>query len=218
MKPRLVAPALKLFSDESPIEARSYASSPGLTDACWLRSQVISPAVLRVAEEVPAPLLASANLRHSRLVRDYVLWWIRNPDVGSDFAEKTRWLRWLPGAFLLRAMTSLAYEGMIYSRGSSVLGHVFFQRRQESVFAFSTAVHRSVDGQGYSVVMLLDFLAYASRLSGITRARVGRGQNNVTSRLLARLKARETLLGWQVDADGWVTFASPAGQQLRRSA
>ena len=58
--------------------------------------------------------------------------------------------------------------------------------------------------------MLLDFVAHAAHVPGITRARVGRGRNNITRRLLARLKRHADALGWQIGDDGWVTFRHPS--------
>jgi hypothetical protein len=83
---------------------------------------------------------------------------------------------------------------------------VFFQRRGAAVHGFSTAVSAPFDGYGYSVVIMLDYVAYASQLPGVERARVGRGQNNVTQRFLQRLKKYERHLAWHVAPDGWVTF------------
>ena len=57
-----------------------------------------------------------------------------------------------------------------------------------ALHGFSTAVPEGLEGGGYAAVMLLDFVAHAAHVPGITRARVGRGRNNITRRLLARLK------------------------------
>jgi hypothetical protein len=155
---------------------------------------------------MPSPVLASTH--QTRAVRDYLIWWITHPNPTGTFAARTRWLRWLPAPWLLRAMFALGYDGLVYLRNEQVIGHVFFQRRGAHVHGFSTAVSEPFVGYGYSVVILTDYVAYASQLPGVDRARVGRGQNNVTYRFLQRLKKYEHQLAWHVGQDGWVTFHS----------
>ena len=67
-------------------------------------------------------------------------------------------------------MFALRYDGLIYVDAGAVAGHVFFQRRGPELHAFSTAVGSPFDRGGYSVVMLLDFVAYASQVPGVRRA------------------------------------------------
>ena len=105
-------------------------------------------------------------------------------------------------------MMWLGYDGFIYLRGDDILGHVYFQRRGTSMYAFSAAVNPELRGKGHAVTMIMDCLAYASQVPGVTQARVGRGQSEYNSRLLARIKARESEFGWQVDSDGWVKFCA----------
>lgn len=199
-------------------------AAPGadLASVRWLGSLVLARSVAARPLDVPVPWLVSACLKRSRraasrksaganAVRDYVLWWIAHPAAGSRFAARTRLLRRLPGGLLLRVMLALGYDGIVYPKGDTILGHVFFQRRGREVHGFSTAVGDEFDGKGHSVVMMLDYLAYAAQLRGVVRARAGRGQNTVTRRLLERIKTHEDRLGWRVDADGWVTFA-PASE------
>lgn len=112
----------------------------------------------------------------------------------------------MPGALLWRVMLWRGYDGFIYPKGDIVLGHVFFQRHATKLHGFSVAVDESHVGQGLSVMMLLDFVAYAARSPGITGARVGTGQNTASRRLLATLKEHAGDLGWRVEEDGWITF------------
>jgi hypothetical protein len=72
-------------------------------------------------------------------------------------------------------------------------------------------------GKGYSVAMLLDFVAHAHNTPGVGRVRVGAGQNNVTRRFLERIKKHESQLGWQVSLDGWVTFAGSPEAQIQNA-
>ena len=179
-----------------------------LTDTRGVLRDVLERASRKASLEVPRPVLASAHT--TRVVRDYLMWWITHPNPTGTFAARTRWLRWLPAPWLLRTMFALGYDGLIYLKDDQVFGHVFFQRRGPAVHGFSTAVSAPFAGHGYSVVILLDYVAYASQLPGVARARVGRGQNNVTQRFLQRLRKHERQLAWQVDQDGWVTFRQKA--------
>jgi hypothetical protein len=154
--------------------------------------------------QLPMPDLVSRD--RTRITRDYLVWWITHPDPAGAFAARTRWLRWLPASLLLRILFALGYDGLVYVNDEVVVGHVFFQRRGSELHGFSTAVSEPFGASGYSVAIMLDYVAYASDVPGIQRARVGRGQNNVTRRFLQRLRKHERQLEWRVDADGWITF------------
>lgn len=196
--------------------AASVVSTPGvagltecgfesvLYDTRQVLQDVLTRASRRGSLEIPSPVLASTH--QTREVRDYLLWWITHPNPAGTFAARTRWLRWLPATWLLRTMFALGYDGLIYLKDDQVIGHVFFQRRGAEVHGFSTAVSERFVGYGYSVVILTDYVAYASQVPGVNRARVGRGQNNVASRFLQCLKKYEKQLAWHVGQDGWVTF------------
>jgi hypothetical protein len=95
------------------------------------------------------------------------------------------------------------------------MGHVFYQRHGASIHGFSTAISEPFNGRGYSVVMLLDFVAHVHNTPGVGRVRVGAGQNNVTRRFLERIKEHESPLGWQVSLDGWVTFVESREPDLQ---
>jgi hypothetical protein len=182
----------------------------------WLARAVTPGAVTAGLPQLPPPVLVSANL--TTACREYVCRWIANPDPSGRFARKTRWLRRLPAPLLLRVLFALGYDGVIYVTEAGIIGHVFFQRRGAAVHGFSTAVGEGFDGHGYSVVMMLDYVAYAASIPGVVKARVGTGQNNVTRRLLARLKKQERRLGWHVTPDGWVGFHADSWDQDRPPA
>ena len=167
----------------------------------WLARTVAPGAVTSAA--LPSPALVSTRRSECR---DYLRWWINHPDLTGRFARKTRWLRWLPTPVLTWILLTLGYDGLIYSSDAGIIGHVFFQRRGNALHGFSTAVSDEFAGSGYSVLMVLDYVAYASSTAGIVKARIGTGQNNVTRRLLERLQKHADQLGWNVSADGWVTF------------
>jgi hypothetical protein len=183
-------------------------SGPALKGVRGLARQVLSPGVAGLVHDVPIPQLLSAQLKGAdRAAQDYVLWWIRHPDAGSRFEAKTRWLRRLPRPWLMRVLATLGYDGFVYRNGEAIIGHVFFQRRRQALHGFSVAVNPAVDGAGFSVVMVLDFVAYGARSIGIRATRIGTGRSSTTRRLLARLKAREDELNWRVRPDGWITYS-----------
>ncbi len=178
----------------------------------WLARRVLGQDAAELSGKVPTPSLVRAQLEREppaarEAVRSYLLYWIRHAEAGGNFEARTRWLRWLPGSTLVRALFALGYDGIVYRRGEAIVGHVFFQRHRNALHGFSTAVDQALEGDGHSVVMILDYLAYGAQLPGITRARVGTGKNNATRRLLARIKKHERSLGWQVGDDGWVVFS-----------
>jgi len=160
-----------------------------------------------MAAEVPTPVLASTHLTGP--VRDYLAWWISHADPSGTFAAKIGWVEGVPDERLTRALFVLGYDGLIYLTGDAVVGHVFFQRHGADVHGFSTAVSDGLDGHGYSVVMMMDYVSYALRLAGVARVRVGTGRNNVTRRFLERIKKHEAVLGWRVGEDGWVACSAP---------
>jgi hypothetical protein len=183
------------------------AFDPAQARSSGLRHDLLSSIARRSPRPLPAPVLAS---RHQTVaVRDYLAWWATHPNPSGTFAARTRWLRRLPSAWLVKVMFALRYDGLIYLDGEAPIGHTFFQRRGADLHGFSTAVSPPFEGAGYSVVMQLDFVTYASTCPGIVRARVGRATNNVTQRFRTRLKAHERELGWTVEADGWVRFTPP---------
>jgi hypothetical protein len=187
------------------------AEGPGLASLRWLARRMLAPDLAGLLERVPAPQLVSGGLTGpTRPMQDYVLRWIDRREPGSTFEARTRWIRWLPRRCFVRALLACGYDGLVYPQREAIVGHVFFQRRGSALHGFSTAVDEAFDGEGYSVVMVLDYVAYGAQLPGITELRIGTGRNNTTRRLLARIKKHERHLGWSVSPDGWVRFAPPA--------
>jgi hypothetical protein len=181
--------------------------------ARWLRPGVMPSSIVRLASELPTPELASGN--STPVLREYLLWWIGNPNPTGRFRAQTRWLHWVPPPLRVRSLFALGYDGLIYVRNGAIMGHVFYQRHGSSIHGFSTAISEPFNGKGYSVAMVLDFVAHAHNTPGVGRVRVGVGQNNVTRRFLERIKKHESQLGWHVSLDGWVTFAGSPESQVQ---
>ena len=184
-----------------------------LVEVRALASEMLAPVGRHEAEALPLPILAREH-QAAPHVRDYLIWWTLNANATGTFAARTRWLRRLPAPWLLRMMFALGYDGLVYIQDGAAIGHVFFQRRGDALHGFSTAVSPPFDGGGYSVAILLDFIAYASQAPGIVKARVGRGDNNVTRRFLQRLEGLAPALGWKISPAGWITVH--AGRDAER--
>jgi RimJ/RimL family protein N-acetyltransferase len=186
-----------------------------LARARWLQPGVMPSSVVRLAAELPTPQLASGN--STPAVREYLLWWIGHSNPGGRFRAQTRWLQWVPSTIRARSLFALGYDGLIYVKNGAIMGHVFYQRHESSIHGFSTAISEPFDGRGYSVAMLLDFVAHAHNTPGVGRVRIGAGQNNVTRRFLERIKKHESQLGWQVSLDGWVTCVGSPESQVQNT-
>jgi hypothetical protein len=212
MSEPLTAAAPRTSSAGAGARSSTDALHSALADTRRILEDVFERVRTRREEPLHLPMPVLASRHRARVARDYLTWWIRHPDPTGTFAARTRWLRWLPAPLLLRLLFARGYDGLVYLDGDDVVGHVFFQRRGPALYGFSTAVNEPFDGAGYSVVIMLDYVTYASQVPGIARARVGRGQNNTTRRFLQRLKKHERRLAWHVDADGWVTFREPRGK------
>ncbi len=205
------------FAESVIFASADGVAEPDLANLRWLARHVLAQDVAALSEDAPTPRLVSAHLKGTArgardALCDYLLHWIRHPEAGSTFEARTQWLCWLPDSMLVRALFALGYDGIVYPKGETIVGHVFFQRHGDALHGFSMAVDPALEGDGYSVVMMLDYVAYGAHLPGIRSARVGTGRNNATRRLLARLKKHEGTFGWRVGDDGWVRFSAGAGE------
>src|SRR5690349_4034275 len=116
-----------------------------LEELRWLARAVAPGAVTAASSQLPTPILVST---HRAVCRDYLRWWIANPDPSGRFARKTRWLRWLPAPVLTWILLALGYDGLIFVSEDGIIGHVFFQRRGDALHGFSTAVSDEFAGCG----------------------------------------------------------------------
>jgi len=177
--------------------------------ARWLGAAVMPTSIRYLSSQVPVPVLASTESTDGALA-EYLHLWITNPDPAGQFSAETRWIACLPEPARARMLFTLGYDGLLYVKDDTIIGHVFYQRHGGSIHGFSAAVNDAFDGNGYSVVMMLDFVAHAQSTPGVTRVRVGTGQNNLTRRFLERIKSHETDLAWHVSVNGWITFDGPS--------
>jgi len=139
-------------------------------------------------------------------VREYLLQWARHPQAGGDFDVKTRWLRSLPDALLLRTLFDFGYSGLVYMDGPKVIGHIFDQRHTDTLHVFSLGLSDPFDSHHHAHVSVMDFVAYASQRSDIAAVRLGRGRK-IRHAVLERVREHEERLGWRVGDDGWIEFS-----------
>lgn len=164
---------------------------------------------------LPVPSVVVQQMKTTGFARElkrYLAWWLTHPDPGSNFDKSTRLFRWLPARLVLGILVSLGYDGLIYWRDGRIIGHLFFQRHGDALCAFSLAVADEVRGQGWSNLLVLDFVAYAAQAPGIRRASVGSGRNRVTTRVLQLLRGHVDRLPLSIAADGWIHFTHADSQ------
>ena len=117
----------------------------------------------------------SDTTRRDKAQRAYVTSWIKNPDKGSDFDKKTRWIRWLPGWILIRLMIRLKYDGLLFYEGDQFIGHIFYQRHKYDWRAFSVGVIPRFRGMGFAQKMLVEFMKHAWAESHLRGVKIGAG-------------------------------------------
>jgi len=136
-------------------------------------------------------------------IRDYVLDWTRNPDIGSEFDERTRELRKLPDSELLMILRGMNYD-VFLGYEDKVVGHLAFQRRDDGLHVFSVST-ASEYRSNYGMVMDLFscFLKYL-KSSDEKEFRLSAG-NNRSMRTLLRILARcEDGFGIHIGENCWV--------------
>ena len=136
----------------------------------------------------------------------YVSWCIRHPNPGSHFEKATMHLLGLSDAELIIALRRLQYDGLLYRYKSEVVGHIFFQRHDSDLCAFSVWVGEEFRTSKVWATFSLDFVALASSLAEIKRVRAGAGNSRITLHVLALLNPHAEGLGWKLSADGWINF------------
>lgn len=141
----------------------------------------------------------------------HLLKWLRNPDPGSPFEKKTRYLRWLPDSVLLYLLRMLRYDGLMFlhNERDEIVGHVFFQKHADGLHLFSAWLAEDQRGKGSAISMIQQFLLYAWE-SGCKDVRMGTDRNQAMSRLRervfnARLNLPFTLIPGQ---NGWAKLAA----------
>lgn len=178
-----------------------------------------APAVRWLAElcgvtmpEIALPRLFTDLLKEEDLagkVQNYLSWWIKHADEGSSFANVLKSISDAPDESLIQILQQRRYDGLCYLSEGEIIGHVFFQKHDTEVCAFSAAVDPQFRGRRLWVLISLDFVAHAAGTPAVLRASVGTGRNPVARHLIKLIARQAPALGWQARRDGWIEFASP---------
>ncbi|MEK6952853.1 MAG: hypothetical protein AABX29_07600 [Nanoarchaeota archaeon] len=136
-------------------------------------------------------------------IRDYVLNWTRNPDIGSEFGERTKELRKLPDSELLMILKGMNYD-MFLGYDDRVIGHLAFQRHDDGLHVFSVSTANEYRSNPRMVMYLVGcFLEYLKN-SNERRFRLSAGNNRSMRTLLRILSRCEDRLGIKVGENYWV--------------
>jgi hypothetical protein len=157
-----------------------------------------------------------AQQTHAAEVVAHVGWWARHPVPGSNFARSIGPLPDIPDVELFAALRQKGYDGLLYRDEREIIGHCFFQRHDSELHAFSMWVSEEHRGGGLMVISCFDFMAYASALPGVVRARFGTGQPG--DRFLEPLKPFSADLGWRVPGGAWVEFSASDPERTETTA
>ena len=112
----------------------------------------------------------------------------------------------MPDRALVATLLKIGYDGLLYQREGEIVGHVFFQRHGADLCAFSSSVSEGHRGGKHWAIFVVDFVAFAYQIAGVTRARIGGGNHPITRGVVALLRPHVTKLGWRVSRDGWIDF------------
>src|SRR3954451_9120697 len=90
------------------------------------------------AEYVPHLASRLVELQHyAAPALSYCAWWARHPDRDSNFARVVADLLDHSDQQLFVELRRRHYDGLLYLHGGSIVGHCFFQRRDDELHAFS---------------------------------------------------------------------------------
>jgi hypothetical protein len=165
----------------------------------WLAEQCGMP-------PAPAPHLASAMIAHDARAVPHIAWWSRHADADSNFARATRDLVDGPDALRVAALIERGYDGLLYLQDDAIAGHLFFQRHGGEMHAFAAWSDERLRASGLMASAPLDFIAYARATDGVTRVRIGAGDNLLGKRMLTPVAPVAARLGWRLREGCWLDF------------
>ena len=141
------------------------------------------------------------------LSRQHLIDWMRNPDPGSAFDRKMRFLQWLPDAVLLFLLVHVFdYGGLVWvDDKEQVVGHVMHQRHGHDLHIFSVWVEKPFRKHGVGAEMVRAELEHAREDRSIRRVRGGAGRNADMIRLWDRVVSNISFV--RKEADGWVALS-----------
>ncbi|MBI2499006.1 hypothetical protein HYV88_02070 [Candidatus Woesearchaeota archaeon] len=136
-------------------------------------------------------------------IRYYVLNWARNPDIGSEFDERTKELRKLPDSELLRILRGMNYD-MFLGYEDNVIGHLALQRHNDGLHIFSVSTASEYRSNPRAVMDLVSYFLEYLKNSDERRFRLSAGNNRSMKTLLRILARCEDMLGIHIGENYWV--------------
>ncbi len=158
--------------------------------------------------EVETVVLSPAR-QHSeqRWVVDYALWCARHADSGREFAALLAPYLRLDDEKLLKLMTFTGYDGFLLVRGRQVLGHLWYQRRDDEIRVFEVWLAKEFR-RSLRDRVLLDLLRQGQAMPGVRRIRLGGEMHaRLVDWILRWLQRRHGDLGIASHQDGVITLA-----------
>ena len=136
-------------------------------------------------------------------IRDYVLNWTRNPDIGSEFDQRTKELRKLPDSELLMILKGMNYD-MFLGYEDRVVGHLAFERHDDGLHVFSVSTTSEYRSKPLVVRGLVSAFLNYLRATKEKNFRLSAGNNRSMKTLLRILSKCEEELSVKVLEDYWV--------------
>jgi hypothetical protein len=124
----------------------------------------------------------------------YIANWIRNPDPGSKFDQKTKYFRWLWMPIVIRILFLAGYEGILFiDDNGTVVGHVFYQKHGDAFKVFSWYINEGERGAGLMTMMTNTFFEHARNAPHVTHVWVGAGGNERIARFWEKIDSGDII-------------------------
>lgn len=156
------------------------------------------------------------------MVRDHFRTWALSPEEmmpgrKSEYADKTsRWrnvVKKIPPAawrvldpLLFLTLRATRRNALVFEKDGKMNAHVIFQRHGNALHMFSVWVNPSSRGEGNGFAALKEFIQYAKHQKGITRVRIGGGNDETVNRLFEKLAKDGQSLGVSPRKGYWLNF------------
>jgi hypothetical protein len=138
-----------------------------------------------------------------RWARNYVVWWVRNPDAGSRFEKVSQALRPLDDDAVTRVILEQGYDGLLFVDQDQVIGHSFFQKHADALYIFSYWIKKGPRTH-LSAASYMTFFKWAKTRGNATWVKLGNSYAEGAWRILTYLQNRYGRIGLEYTGDGWV--------------
>lgn len=139
---------------------------------------------------------------HQQMEWDYVMYWIKNPEPMSVFARRTRYIRLFPQfalKLLIRHLNFLNYDGLLFIKNKTIAGHIFYQRHDRELRAFSLAVSPEFSNKSYYKHIVKKFLIIAFGDQTINGVIIGKGGSVISKQIYQKVLNDELRLPFKVE-------------------